>query len=392
MNYLKKKIIPVFFFFALMPFVSPLPINTDTQPVAILLAMMIFFLDFFQRNIRLSKFETYFLLLACFSFLFIGIYGDFEIRHRIGLLAAFFLYYAAFNNLGSLSVKTLSLVTLISSGGIIWHSVDPQSFISFAELITREIKIKDTVIAGRGVSGFAPENSFSSALALTYILCFIYFRENKKISDSFFYFNIGLNVISILLTQSGTGIMFGVLLILFSLFLQSSLKQKIFFLFLSVVVVSIIFNSFLIDTRGGSLLFLVLQDPSYLLVDSSLQERWIGLHVGVASLFNYPLGIGGGGYQFVAERMDILYGLQEIYPYARWTSEETNSALGRYLAEFGIFFLIWFAIIVIRSFSNHPNSGRSALLATLFLIASFSIAFPPTYLLFSLARYTKKLL
>ena len=89
---------PFFFFFALMPFVSPVPINTDAQPIALLLAIIIFFIDFFQKKICLSKFEIYFLLLASFSLLFIGLHGDFEIRHRIGLLGAFFLYYAILNN------------------------------------------------------------------------------------------------------------------------------------------------------------------------------------------------------------------------------------------------------------------------------------------------------
>ena len=388
MNYIKIKLVPLFFFFSLMPFVSPLPVNTDTQPVALLIAIMIFFTDFFQKKIYLSKFEIYFLLLACFSFLFIGLYGDFEIRHRIGLLAAFFLYYVMINNYEYLSPKILSLVTIITFIGLNWHMIHSESFVYFAELVTRTIKVKE--MAGRGISGFAPENSFTAALALTYILCFVYLRDARKINSGFFYFHVGLNIISILLTQSGTGIIFSILLIGFGLLLQTTLKQKIYILVLSVVLSTIIVNSFLVDTRGGNLFYLIIQNPAYIFIDSSLQERWIGLHVGIVSLFNYPFGIGGGGYQFAAERMEMLYDLKGIYPNARWTAEATNSALGRYLTEFGVFSLIWFMAILSKSFSNHPNSGRLTLLATLFLIASFSVAFPPTYLLLSLAINSDK--
>tara|TARA_Y100000768_G_scaffold302854_1_gene236755 strand:- start:18166 stop:19347 length:1182 start_codon:yes stop_codon:yes gene_type:complete len=387
MNYIKIKLMPFFFFFALMPFVSPIPINTDAQPIALLLAIIIFFIDFFQKKIFLSKFEIYFLLLASFSLLFIGLHGDFEIRHRIGLLGAFFLYYAILNNFGFLSLRVLSIATVLNFLGIVWHLLDTQTFVTFAEYFMREVKIKE--VAGRGVSGFAPENSFSAALSLTYILCLVYFREHKKIESLFFYVLVGLNVISIILTESGTGVIFSILLVIFGLLLQSTSKQKIIIVILSFMLPVIIFNTFLIDTRGGSLLFFVLQNPSYLFIDSSLQERWIGMHVGIVSLYEYPFGIGGGGYQFAAEKIESIYGLREIYPFARWTSETTNSAFGRYLTEFGVFFLIWFIVIVYRSFSKHPNSGRSTLLASLYILASFSIAFPPTYLLFALAFNSK---
>ena len=394
MHLIKKKLLPIYFFFALIPFISPFPLGTDTQPVALLLAMTIFAIDFLNREVKLSKFEIYFLVFALFSLVFIGLVGDFSLRSRIGLLAAFLLFYVSSNNLNYLNFRVIFLVSIVNFLGVLWHGLDPKSFVMVAEPIVRTVKISDFAVAsGRGASGFAPENSFAACLSLTYIMVLFFINRFNKISRINFNFLITINIITIILTRSGTGFVFLALIFALGFFLETTKKQKIMIILLSISVFFLIINTYLANTRGGELLLLILQNPAYIFIDGSLQERWIGMHIGILNLMDYPFGLGGDAYSHVARNIIAENNLQSIYPAVRWSEgavfNSTNTAMGKYLVEHGILFIIWIVAIVVRSVSLNPLSARPTLLGFLFLLASFSVAFPPTYILFSIAWKAK---
>ena len=59
-----KFLVNGFFFFALMPFFSPIPMDSDVQLPAYVFAFIIFALDFLNGRAFVTKFEVYFIFLA----------------------------------------------------------------------------------------------------------------------------------------------------------------------------------------------------------------------------------------------------------------------------------------------------------------------------------------
>lgn len=385
MSYLVK----IFFFFALLPFISPYPIGTDIQPISLLLAAAIVFVDVFYNKVRLGKFDIYFLLFSLFSFLFIGFTGSFDPRHRVGLLFAFLIYYCVKKYSHYLTGNIIKAVVTIHFFGVIWHFISPQSFMFFAEFIVREIKISD--FTSRGASGFAAENSFAAALSLVHILIIIFLNKKNRLTRTSVIVLAFMSLIVILLSQSGLGYIYTILLFAVGFLTKSKLQYKVATLLGVIILLPILFNSQFVQSRGGVLLVTLIENPEYIFLDGSLAERWVGLHVGTVTMSHYPFGVGGGTYSDTAAEMVSRYNLRSVYPAARAsTFDDTVSATGRYMAEFGIFFIIFLIWIIYESFTFRLFPVLACMLGFLLIFTSFSITFPPTYLLLGLACIDKK--
>src|SRR5580765_1936210 len=83
----------VFMFFALMPFISPLPTVSDVQFPAFVVSALIIGWDLLQRRIRFDWVDWLFLVTAVWSFCYVLPSGEFVLRQRAGLLMAFGIYY-----------------------------------------------------------------------------------------------------------------------------------------------------------------------------------------------------------------------------------------------------------------------------------------------------------
>jgi len=379
---LHKLLVKAFLFFGLFPFVSPFPIHTDVQPVSLLLALFIFCIDFIFLKVRLNRIEVFFLILAIFSFVFIGVVGDFELRHRVGLLFAFVIYYGVRRYHKYLTGGILLAASIFNFLGVLWHFFSPSSFIPFASIFTRAIKI--TEIGARGASGFAPENSFAAALALVYIILSIYLMKKEIISRLSHKLVFVLSACVILLSQSGLGYVIGLMLVCINFLISTNFKakQRISALVVFTLVTFSFSQSSFIDTRGGQLIKVLFQDPSLLLLDGSLGERFVGIHVGITSLFHYPIGSGGGSYPVIAREMNSKYNILKYHPNARAGQlDGTVSAFGRYTTELGCLFILFIVVLLSKSFARTTFPLLASTLACLFIMASFSITFPPTYIL-----------
>lgn len=372
-----------FFFFALMPFVSPYPIGTDVQPVALVLAGVIFLLDLVRNRVRLTAVELYFFALALFALGFIGMVGEFNIRYRVGLLSAFLVYHAVVKHHRSLTGGVLTAAASVTFGGVLWHYLSPATFVPVARLFVRTIKI--TEIGTRGASGFAAENSFSAALALAYILLALYLKERASLSERRFRGILVMSGIVVLLSQSALGYLFALLLLGGGLFLRGDFRQQRRLIGVAIVAAVVFVNSPFMNTRGGQLISALIANPQVLLLDGSTAQRINGIHTGILSLLHYPFGAGGGAYATVALELDQRYRIMSYYPNALHGNDVTASAAAFYVVDFGVFFLALLAALLWQSVRWRVFPMLASVLATLYVLVTFSITFPPTYLLFGLA-------
>lgn len=379
-----------FFFFAVMPFVSPVPLSTDVQPTSIVLGLLLAFVILLRKQLFLNIQELYFFFFAAGSIFLVSLSSEFVLQHRIGLFSAFLIYYATIRFRDTFDIRILRIAIIIHFFGVLWHFLSPTTFIPVAELLVRTIKVKE--MGSRGASGFSPENSFAATLALVHLILLLFFLERSRLSKLNIYLLTTLCFLTILLSKSGSGYVFTVIFVGFYFFSRINIKKfsvaKLAILtFLLVATVFVVRSPVVLESRGGRLVEIILKNPQLVFLDGAIAERIIGIEVGIRSLVRYPLGVGGGGYPSVAKEINADVGLEEKYRTARVETqlEATASSLGKYLTEFGIFFIFLLLIILRKSFEFRLFNMLSVFFAFIFIVASFSIAFPPTYLLLGLS-------
>ena len=393
---MKLFIVNLFFFFSLMPFISPYPLGTDVQPVSILFGSLLLFWRFLERRITLNYLSFCFIMIAFFSLFYSGFdpQNSFEPRYRFSLLFAFITFLTIFYYFKFFSPFALIAAIYLNFFGIIWHFISPETFVPFAENIVRTIK--DSA-GGRGVTGFAAEPSFNSITALVQIVISYYFWKNKKISTSSFLILISLCLIVILLTRSGTGYLLTFFLFGIYFLSQISFKRLLsIMIFLPIIVMSFL-NTTYSDSRGGQLIKTLLTNPSILLRDGSVSERMLAVEIGYRSLLLNPFGNGGGSYEKAANKVNDRFNLVIKYENQGITGgrgnrylTDTVSSFSRYSIELGLIF--FFFVTYLIYFCTRPKlySFMSIPLALILILVSFSIIFPPIYLLLVSSFYQKK--
>ena len=405
----------LFFFFVLNPFISPLPIlNTDTAPVAHIISLFtfIYFLLIKKKYIYLNKAALLLLIFSLISFFFVSFEANFELRHRVGIFGAFLIYWFSTNFLDYFRFNILKFSILFHTFFVCFHFLLPSYFVTIASPFVRTIKLTEFnlgggMYTGRGASGLAAENSFSAILGIVFIVLLFWFFKRKIISQRSLVIYSLISSISIILSFSATGIFIPIFMAFLYCFIKSILYLlknplifktsfiKLFSIFLVFIIPIFIygFNS-ISSTRGINLLVSVFQNPQLLYLDSSIAERLIGISIGFLSLFHFPFGLGGGSYSIVAKYIDDLYNIKMVFPTALFGIEDTVSSFGRYSAEFGFVFIFVYGFLYI--YSNKSISTftiTASTLSLLLVLQSFSILFPPTYLLLAvcLASQSKEI-
>jgi hypothetical protein len=379
----------MFFLFALLPFISPLPIETDVQPVFLIIAALIFLQELAKGKLKYNRSFALLLTISIIVALSSFVAPDVPLQNRVGLLAALATYYIVVTRDADLSAKLLLTASSINFLGVVWNFVSPETFVTIAGNVVRVIKTQE--LSYRGVSGFAAEPSFTAAVALTHSLIAIYLNMTGRLKRRFMLLSILTSLVVVLITKSGLGVVYGLLLILIYCFFANWKAVLVSVVLLFTLSVAIL-NSNLAQSRGVSLLTNAWSNPSNFLSDGSVAERMFGVHIGVLSLIEYPLGNGSGSYSSVASRIDSKYSLQELYSSARPQLMETSSSFGRYLVELGVIFVIWMALLFRPAVGWTAFNISCVSLSFLFVLTTFSIAFPPTYILLGLAFQNKKII
>ncbi len=384
-------LVNIFFFFLLLPFLSPIPIAaTDTQPVSGLIAFIIIMSIFSLRpkEIKFSKLDIAFILFAFFSLLFIiPDYGEFIFQKRLSLLYAFFLFWTIRKYHYMFNVKVFVLVVTFNFITVLFHFLAPEFFIALFGRFVRTIKI--TEFSVRGASGLAAEPGFMASLSIFYFFVLYYFKCLRLISKTTASAIMIMLVIIILMTKSGTGVFVGISFLVCYL-LESGRIKTIIFLFLMVITLSLLELNF---GRGFSLLNIIINNPTLIFQDASVLHRIHNIIIGWLSLMHYPLGLGGGSFAYANQILSDSYNFEKIYGPCKIDLGQLGDVItsSRYLVEHGILFVL-FVVLLFKQINKTPKFylHKTITLYILFCVLFYPLAYPNVwFLLGTIAVYQR---
>ena len=377
----------LFFFCALLPFLSPLPTDSDVQLPAFAVAAVIVGRDLLKGRFALNWVEGVFLSVAVWSLAFVLPWNPFSIRERVGILSAFLVYYVVKKYAPRFSARVLMVAVAVTLGSSLLQLTLPTIYETLASLVVRTVK--NLSQGGRGASGPSAEPSFLASMALAHGLLLMRYYVIGRIERRTFQIGIGMSLASLMLSKSATGFMDLAILAgiggVYYLFRGMTVGRWVT-LFVSIAALVAVILGPLAQSRGGLVVASLYQNPGEVVGDGSAQERVRCLAIGVLSCVKYPLGVGGGGFPAVAVEMNREHRLDQVFEEARGTNlTGILNAGGMYLAELGVVFVVFLVIVVGASMRIEVFHLMFCVLALLFLMFSFSVTFPLTWVLLGLA-------
>jgi hypothetical protein len=382
-----KALANLFLFFAVLPFISPLPTESDVQLPAFVFGLLILARDVAHDRARFDWVDLAFVCVAIWSFFYVLPGGEFVLRTRIGLLMAFIIFYVAKRHAALFSPKTVYAAIVLNFVATLVQWLRPDVFALMIPYMVRTLK---AIEQNRGFSGLSAEPSFLAAMAVVQgMLMFYFYRAGRTRRGTFV--TAGLMALAtILLSRSATG--FAYLLIACVIYLLyfaiRGLRPSVWFVFLASGAVAIaLMVGPLATTRGGAIVVSLYENPGQVVTDGAIQERAASLSIGVLSVPDNLLGWGGGGFSAAAAEVDQKYHLEKLFPYANpAVLGGVLSSGGLYLAECGVVFIAFLYVIFKASLRFEVFHLLFCTMAFLFILVSFSIAFPLTWLLLGLAE------
>lgn len=384
-------LVNAFFFFAFMPYVSPVPLGSDVQIVTGLIGYIIIGILLLKDKFIVSPREFLIFVLGLFFIVYINPNEPtYQFRKAIGPLYAFGVYYVAKHYKDSISLKMIDLVLLLYLSGSILQYFAPGLFDLTLERFIRQSKY--SVVGSRGVTSLTPEPSFLGIVCIYILLIqdWVYARFSFE-KNRMYYVRMFAAVLMVLLSKSGAGY------ILLFLFFASKSTAYIKRYWLLILIMGSIGVGVLINTdrvsgnKGLSDLVGVLKStsPKDLLRVSSLSNRVNPIIVGVTGAIEKPLGRGSGSFTTQAKEVYLDKQIDQIYPFYMRNrlyfeiSIDSVSTFGKYIFEYGIFFLLYLFLILIGL--NFRKTGLFTVFLLLTgLLFSLPIVYPPLWLIFGL--------
>ena len=258
----------LFFVFALFPAVSiiPLPIQTDTQPNALLVATLVFLVG---RRVPLP-FPVWTLLVLVTGALVLFMTGGVTIDGVRSLLGytSIFIVAAATLMLAASDIRLSD--KLLDNSVYIWAFVGAVQLLLWHPFMTFLVRASRTTEA-RGVTSLSNEPSLYATTMIFFIL--FYFMRRREQS-----FPVFLCIVQIILfSQSALGVLFVIMMLGLYVLLRFSAPAAIIAVMAILALLFVLFmygGDLLAGTRIGGLLMALKDAPlRILLVDQSLSAR-----------------------------------------------------------------------------------------------------------------------
>jgi hypothetical protein len=382
----------IFFLTCLFPFASPVPICTDVQPFAGIVAFFILI-----KYRVFTKKEMFYLSVIVISLFYINPYYNFSAIYGGVTIMMFYgitVFLSCRRSLKYFSAKVFNYVVIIYFIFTCLTLIFPDQMLYFQGFVVRNVNV-DTLAGPRGVSVFATEPGLLAGLLIAFLLLNDYFFRLGKLSKEKWIWNFVFISLVLLATKSGTGVSYFMIYIVLKTrwsFTRFALIL-ILVLFFLYVIFPFLYNgyAFFSNNRGFDLLYKLLFMPKQLLLDTSIFERFYSIVIGWYSIVAHPFGAGYNGAPYaisgIIRKIPFLANFSNFQDCLGEFGCYTDSSLTNIVAMYGIFGFIFMAFLYVSS----KALFRERLFSIIFILASYSLAFPMIWLLLCLQDRVKYL-
>ena len=387
---IKVILINLTLFLATIPFLAPIPINSDIQYPIFLVCGAIIFIDVLSKKFTLSKVEIYFVGLSILSFFYINplLESNLRIPKIVGLLFAFLVFYVFKRYWRSMNPMYFKFGVYLNLVFILIEFIQIEFYFKIISPFVRLIKL-DEGGSSRGFHGLMAEPSFLAGMGAFFFLIAIALLNEKRISRLSFLFLFIASFSMIILSSSITGVIFLVAILGLSLFLINiSNFNKVLLIFLGIIFSFVLVIATIeIDIRGLDFLRDMIVNPTSVvnLTDRSISTRLMALIGAYESMISgHIFGNGVGSLQFVI--FDLLRNSKIFGEYLGdhiYFATGYISAISHYIIELGLFFIVFLVWIYSQTrFISYAICIRA--ISLIYLLFSFSILFPPVWILLAI--------
>lgn len=386
----------------LFPYASPVPIQTDVQPFAVVFAFMSMMLLIFVRG-GVWHFDRTDLYLLFFALLY-AVYVDWSVqvfdlyyfRKNAIMLLAFPAYWAVKHLYPRMSGKTVLVVAWMYLVITLSQKFAPPLFNLFSRMFLPRVV---GMSSARGLTGPCPEQSFLAFIALSFPIVYRMVMANgQKVDPSVdrrrFRTIVVLSVILTLLARSVTGTAFtaallGVMWLASARDWMARLRRVVAGVGVMALVATVGVN--VVGYRTAYLIRLVASHPSLILLDSSIASRYVQVLAGLYTFAMHPLGTGrsvGNKEVFETAATGLRYDAyipRESMDYVRSNRNDRGDILilspfADSLSRMGILFVVHL-MLLLAVLRYRPYSLASRTYLLLGIISSFPLSFPIFWLL-----------
>lgn len=381
---LKNTLLVVLLLFCYMPYISPVPLPTDVQPLFAVVGFLFIFI--YVKEIHLNTFEIVFLLysllyLMAFSFVDTNDYFGLARKH-LNYLLVFPIVLIVRNYAHLFSSKPFVFAISLYFLATILQFTLP----SIYEATITNLYNSKEIVGLRGWTSLAPEpTDFGFTCIMLLVIALLMF-EVKKITK--FQFNL-LSITLILMclgTFSASGLI-SLTLIMGWYFSRHIFNFKVLIISIIIIIPVILNYSYLNENlRSFNLLFGLILDPLFIIEYTSLFYRMID-NIIAAIYFIDSMGLptGVGGIYEVGPYIIEKYHLYNLFPsrigffhtYLNSPPTAIRNGFAQLLVELGWLGLI-FIIICYRYILKSSSKYKYIVLLSfsLMMFQSFPIIYP----------------
>jgi len=349
--------------FCLFPYLAILPIETDSQPNALILSCLSLIILLIRNPISITRDFLYLLIIAIISVVLVAFSSDSFAALRcsanyVSLFIVTYVCYTFIKQFGIINYNFFKVIVIIwFTVGLIQTLINP-TFLLFLQPrnIIAEAFLSDR--GGRGVLGLAPEPTYYGFVCLQQLIfAIINYAQCKRIK---LYILLIISQL-LLFNRSTTALLMMILaFIIYMCINLSSINIKILKLFIGggilLLIITIAVST--TETRMGKVIRNIYEGKNIAVEDASANERLAHIIVstkGSIDNFGFP-----NGYEKFSDyyKGEVRNGGELYSDYlSRGAENKIMSSIGGMMFELGFFIsLLFFTVIFkIYKYAKHNN-------------------------------------
>lgn len=344
-----------FIWFCFFPFVQLFPLGTDSQPNALLIAILVFII---KPVFKINK--NFFLLLILFLFtillLFFSKNSFSSFRSLFNYFSLFFLTFISYYVLSLLNGIPYKLYCITIYVWFIVGLIQMFFFPSFLSFLISRGDSSATLLTGRGIVCLTPEPTFYGIMCLLFIMIgYLNFKNVSGMKWLYFLLLIQLFLFSLSSMCLFLLVISFLFFSIYKIFISRNIK-KIFIYFFCVMIVYILLPfvlNFFVNLRFGILLNKLWYTPlTFVTLDASVNERFNHIFFPLYGCFeNYGLPHGFDSFEAFMNKCFGVSKFQDFFSdyIINASYHRIMSAIGGAFFELGIMAFI-IIIVIYRAF------------------------------------------